>query len=206
MNTLLTLTDVPNIMADGYLCDERRSLLFLSVWGRDTAVQELLGRLSLKNDEGLSQLTLTDDALHEHLLFPGDTDNLDKRTSRHQRTRFGTLIHLWLFDKRCLMPDRANGQAFMLLPPDDPHWHDRAWALLRETTSLPLLDHWQERVLAYLDTTQMLTQVHGFGALIGWQLSLDTPALTDFISCSIRTGELRTVAHISGVNAYPRVA
>ncbi|WMY72511.1 hypothetical protein RHD99_13550 [Buttiauxella selenatireducens] len=206
MSTLLRLNDIPNIMADGYLCDERRSLLFLSVWGRDTAIQELLGRLTLKNDEGLPQLTLTDEALHEHLLFPGNTDNLDKRTTRHQHTRFGTLIHLWLFDKRCLHPDRANGQAFLLLRRDEPCWHNRAWTLLKETTSLPLLDHWQGRVLGFLEASQMLTALSGKGALTGRQLTLDLPALTGFISDTIRAGELCITGNTAALQPYSRVA
>ena len=188
--TLLRLNEVPYIFSDGYLCDERRSLLFLSVWGRDTAIQELLGRLTLNNEEGLSQLTLTDSGLHEHLLFTGNNDNLDKRTTRHQRTRFGTLVHLWLFDKRCLEPDRSNGQAFLLLRREDADWRDRLWILLKETTSLPLLEHWQDGVLDYLQHTQMVVSSGGYGGLCGWQLQLDTPALTAFIGDAIRSGTL----------------
>ena len=191
MNTaLLHLTDVPHILSDGYLCDDRRSLLFLSCWGRDTAIQELLARLSLKNEEGLSQLMLTDSALHEHLLFPGEAENLDKRSTRHQHTRFGTLVHLWLYDRRCLTPDRANGRAFLLLRRDDRHWRDRLWLLLKETTSLPLLEHWQDGVLDYLQSTLMATAIGGYGDLTGWQLQLDTPQLTAFISDAIRSGTL----------------
>ncbi|MIE72480.1 hypothetical protein EL06_24560 [Salmonella enterica subsp. diarizonae] len=195
MSTLLQLAEIPHIMADSYVCDEHRSLVFLSVWGRDTAIQELLGRLTLKSEsEGaLTQLTLTDTALHEHMLFPGNTGNLDKRTSRHAGTRFGTLVHLWLFDKRCLTPDRANGQAVLLVKRDDPRWRERAWTLIQETTTLPLLAHWQDRILTMLQTSQMLTPLTGgYGFLTGWQLTLDTPRLTALISEAILAGELHT--------------
>lgn len=141
MPSLLQLNEIPHIMADSYICDERRSLIFLSVWGRDTAIQELLARLTLKNEDALTQFTLIDASLNEHILFPGNTDNLDKLASRHTRTRFGTLVHTWLFDKRCQVPDQANGQAFLLLNRDDPHWRERVWSLLLETTTLPLLNH-----------------------------------------------------------------
>ncbi|MCX8967321.1 hypothetical protein EHW66_20795 [Erwinia psidii] len=192
MTSLLQLNEIPHIMADGYLCDERRSLIFLSVWGRDTAIQELLARLTLKNEEALTQFTLTDSALNEHVIFPGYGDNLDKRASRHTRTRFGTLVHCWLFDKRCLAPDRANGQAFLLLSGDYPHWRERIWALLAQTTTLPLQTHWQETVLALLQDTQMLTALPGgYGSLTGWQLLLDTPRLNGLISAAILCGELR---------------
>jgi hypothetical protein len=194
--SLLQLTEIPHIMADGYVCDDRRSLVFLSLWGRDTAIQELLARLSLKNEDALTQLTLTDSALHEHPLFPGNTDNLDKRTSRHPRTRFGTLVHLWLFDRRCLAPDKSNGQALLLLEQNDPHWQQRLWTLFQETVTLPLLDHWQETMLTLLQDTQMLTPLPGhFGPLSGWQLALDLPRLTGLISDAILCGHLSTSAY-----------
>lgn len=198
MSTLLRLNEVPYIMADAWLCDERRSLLFLSVWGRDTAIQELLARLTLKGDEGLAQLTFISPQQHEHLLFPASDGNLDKRTSRHSRTRFGELIHLWLFDKRCLEPDRASGQAFLLLERDSPDWCERVWLLLRETTSLPLLDHWRDLIIHELQVSGMLMPVVAFGPLAGWQLTLDTPQLTDFISHGITTGVFTTDAQVSG--------
>ncbi|HBT4924910.1 hypothetical protein [Klebsiella pneumoniae] len=194
MSALLRLSEIPHVMSDAYVCDERRSLIFLSVWGRDTAIQELLARLTLKNEDALTQFTLTDAELNEHIVFPGHTDNLDKRSSRYQQTRFGTLIHLWLFDKRCLAPDRASGQAVLLLKHDDPHWRERVWTLLQETTTLPLLQHWQDPVLDLLQGHQMLTPLPGcYGALAGWRLALDLPHLTELVSTAIRLGELRTL-------------
>ncbi|RUT66515.1 hypothetical protein CKG00_09025 [Morganella morganii] len=193
MSFLLHINECPHLMADAYVCDERRTLTFLSVWGRDTAIQELLARLTLNNEDALTQFTLTDAALNDHILFPGNTDNLDKRTTRHQRTRFGTLSHLWLFDKRCLTPDRANGQAVLLLPKDAPDLHHRVWALLHETCTLPLLPHWQDAVLTMLHTSQMLTPLPAsYGEIVGWQLALDIPRLTELISGAIALGELRT--------------
>lgn len=204
---MLSLTEIPHIMADGYVCDDRRTLAFLSLWGRDTAIQELLARLTLKNEEALTQFTLTSSALHEHLLFPGNADHLDKRTTRHPHTRFGTLVHLWLFDRRCLSPDKSTGQALLLLEQNDPLWQQRLWALFQETVTLPLLDHWQDTVLALLQDTRMLTLLPGhYGALAGWQLALDLPRLTGLISDAILRGELNTSACAAPSSHTRRVA
>ncbi|EAS1759753.1 hypothetical protein BH012_10010 [Salmonella enterica] len=189
-SSLLQLNEIPHIMSDGYVCDERRSLIFLSVWGRDTAIQELLARLTLKNEDALTTLTFVDTSLNEHILFPGNADNLDKRASRHTQTRFGTLVHTWLFDKRCREPDSANGQAFVLLKRDDPQWRERVWSLLNETTTLPLLEHWRDPVITLLQSSQMLTPIGGYGSLSGWQLMLDAPTLTQLISDAIIRGDL----------------
>ena len=205
--SLLQLTEIPHIMADAYVCDERRSLSFLSLWGRDTAIQELLARLTLKNEDALTQFTLTDDTHHEHLLFSGNTDNLDKRSTRHSHTRFGTLTHLWLFDHRCLTPDKSNGQALLLLERDDPHWQQRIWILFQETVTLPLLNHWQETILALLQDTQMLTPLPGHhGPLTGWQLTLDLPRLTGLISAAILRGDLCASAQPALLSHTRRVA
>lgn len=207
MSSLLQLNEIPYIMADGYVCDDRRSLVFLSLWGRDTAIQELLARLTLSGEERLSQLTLTDTALHEHILFPGDTNTLDKRISRHAGTRFGTLLHLWLFDKRCLEPDRANNSSLLLIRRDDPHWRQRIWTLLQETCALPTLVHWQDNILTLLLDSQMLTPLAGsHGELSGWQLTLDIPQLTDLIGEAIIRGKLKTAPSPEQGNLQPRNA
>lgn len=191
---LLHIDQCPNLMADAYLCDDRRSLIFLSVWGRDTAIQELLARLTLKGEEGINQLTLVDASLNDHLLFINNADDLDKRTTRtYQQTRFGGMVHLWLFDKRCLQPDRANGQAMLLLPDNAPDFRLRIWRLLQETCTLPLLDHWQDTVLDILTATQMLIPLpYAVGRITGYQLSLDIPRLSEIMGQAIVLGELRT--------------
>ncbi len=60
MTTLLTLSAIHDVYADAYLADDSGRLLFLSVWGRDTALQELLARLQLpRSDNGIREFTLS---------------------------------------------------------------------------------------------------------------------------------------------------
>ncbi len=54
--TLYRLDECPDLMADGCVGDENGSLVFISLWARDTAVQQFLARLTLGRDEqGLDQ-------------------------------------------------------------------------------------------------------------------------------------------------------
>jgi hypothetical protein len=53
---LYRIDECPDLMADGCVGDENGNLVFLSIWARDTAVQEFLARLTLGRDEqGLDQ-------------------------------------------------------------------------------------------------------------------------------------------------------
>src|SRR5690606_15457783 len=44
---LYRIDECPDLMTDGCVGDEQGNLVFLSVWARDTAVQEFLARLTL---------------------------------------------------------------------------------------------------------------------------------------------------------------
>jgi len=49
---LMQVDEAPELFADAILVDAADNLLFLSLWGRDTALQEFLARLSLPSHEG----------------------------------------------------------------------------------------------------------------------------------------------------------
>ena len=55
-------------------------------------------------------------------MFIGNVDRLEKRITRaYRRTLFGSLSNVWLFDRRCVKPDKANASALALLPRDSAH-------------------------------------------------------------------------------------
>ena len=125
-------------------------------------------------------------------MFVGNVENLEKRTTRaFRRTLFGSMVHLWLFDKRCVKPDKANASALALLPRVVSDHTGRLWALVRETCPLPLLDHWRDDVLALLRSRDMLIRLpFALGPLEGHRLALDVPALITALGELIRTGTL----------------
>ncbi|MFL9883225.1 hypothetical protein PQR66_09325 [Paraburkholderia agricolaris] len=185
---LYPIDECPHLMADAYVGDESGNLVFLSVWGRDTATQAFLARLTLgPGESGLEQFHLQTGggALQ---VFVGQADRLQKCSSRsYRRTLFGSLIHLWLFDQRCVKPDQANASALALLPHGNDHEVDRLWRLVRDTCPLPLLDHWRDIVLGELRDRQMLKRLPtALGPLIGYRLAIDVPAITQAIGQLIR--------------------
>ena len=191
--TLMEVVEAPGLFADALLTDERGSLLFLSLWGRDTAVQELLARMTLANDEGgirTLHINAEDGPQAVHL---DRMPSMDKHTGRMPpRNLFGDLIQLWVYDKLAIEPDRANRRALMLHRPDDPDavLQERLWNLVREVCHLPLLAEWREPVLAMLELNAWMQPLQG-RSIAAWRLELGDPKLEQEISLRIRRRELR---------------
>src|SRR5690606_17213806 len=155
------IDECPDLMVDGCVAAEHGNLVFLSLWARDTAVQEFLARLTLgSTEQGLDRFHLITDQATSVPVSIGIAELLDERATRtFRRTLFGSMVHLWLFDLRCVKPDKANASALTLLPRDKSGHTERLWALVRETCPLPLLDHWRDTVLALLQSREMLTRL-----------------------------------------------
>lgn len=191
--TLYRIDECPDLMADGCITDENGNLVFLSIWARDTAVQEFLARLTLGRDaQGLEQFHVITEQGASVPVFVGNVENLEKRTTRaYRRTLFGSLSNVWLFDRRCVRPDKANASALAILQRDTPHRLDRLWTLVRDTCPLPLLDPWRELVLELLQAKSMLTRLpFALGPLEGHRLIIDVPVLTQTLGDLIRSGAL----------------
>jgi len=191
---LYRIAECPQLMSDACLCDEGGTVILLSVWGRDTAIQELLGRLTLKpgEDRSLRALRMLDQSNAGFPVNFGNLEMLEKRTTRtFRKTLFGSMIHLWLLDKRCLFPDTANATALAVMPKQAENRVERLWRLTRETSPLPLLDHWRDCVLTLLATQKMLSPLPlARGRVEGYRLALDVPALTFALGELIRADEL----------------
>jgi hypothetical protein len=198
---LYTLAECPDLVADGCLCDDRNQLVFISLWGRDIAVQQFLARLTLgPAEEGLDQFSL----LAEDFTLPvfvHAADSLEKRTTRALRgTLFGTILNLWLFEPRCVRPDRAAGSAIVILPKAAANRIERLWTVVKEACPVPLLDHWRDTVLEVLTRREMLLPLsRALGPLEGHQLVLDVPSLTTEIGELIRAGSLGITPNSSAI-------
>jgi len=189
---LYQVDECPDLYVDACVCDEQRNLVFLSVWGRDTAIQEFLARLTLGREErGLEQFHIVVDG-RSLPVFPR-VDMLEKRTTRQMRgTLFGSLLHLWLFDSRCMAPDRANHVAYALIEAD-ANPQQRLWPLVMDVCPLPLLQHWHEPVMELLVQQEMLQRLPGStGPVTAWRLSLHLDRLEAELGQLIRQNVLDT--------------
>lgn len=158
---MLVIDELHDVFCDA-LVDDDGWLVFASCWGRDTAIQELLARLTLPSCEGgLSKLTFLDDAMNRTVGI-GNPDRLDKMTGRMPKANlFGDIVHLWLFDKKAVTPDFVNRRAYLLLLPDQDDCA-ATWALIKSVCPLPLLDYWQDAVANVCRRNGWLKGIKGY--------------------------------------------
>ena len=185
---LLTLESVYGIFCDAWV-DDDEMLVFASLWGRDSAIQELLARLTLSNQpEGIHQLYLT--GATPKGLRVGNPERLDKLTGRMPKANlFGDMVHLWLFDKQVREPDLANSQAYLLIQPDLTNPVQVCWALFKSLSHLPLLDSWQTILTDLASIEGWLKRHRGYG-LDALAIKIPKPAFEAHILRLIQSGEL----------------
>ena len=186
---LLTLDSVYGIYCDAWVADDDDMLVFASFWGRDTAIQELLARLTLSTaEDGINQLFLTGGAAKT--LRVGNPERLDKLTGRMPKTNlFGDIAQLWLFDKTVREPDFVNRKAYRLVQPTDVDPVPDFWSMIKWVSHLPLLDSWQSTLTGLARTEGWLT-IHSGYNLNALAIELPEQALEDQVSRLIQAGEL----------------
>lgn len=193
-DSLYRIEECQDLMADACVCDESNHLVFLSIWGRDTPTKEFLARLTLgASENGLDRFHLVTTEGTSIPVSVGNADRLEKRTTRvFQQTLFGSMVHVWLLDPRCVKPDKANGSALAILPKGDAQATERLWSVVQDTCPLPLLPHWRDATLELLRARNMLTSFSfALGPVKGYRIAIDTPVLTMALGSLIRARSLR---------------
>lgn len=151
---MFKLLDLSDLFVDACVRDESNNLMFLSVYGRDTAIHQLLAAFQLgRSDGGLETIRLKDESTGEiHPVSVSKPGRLTKHTGRLPRNLFGNLIHVWIYDPVMLQPDKASRTAWVVM--DEPFTgesRDRLlgliWSAYKALSPLPLLDSWSEIVL-----------------------------------------------------------
>jgi hypothetical protein len=147
-----------DVFVDACVRNEASQLMFLSAYGRDTAVKELMARMELgaRDNHGLAELTLKgtcDHAGESHTVVVGDPKRLDKHTGRlPKRKLFGNLTHVWIYDPVVRAPDKGARTAWLIDRTEAGQqvldMQSRIWEVVCELASIPLLPHWRDTVLA----------------------------------------------------------
>lgn len=185
---MLTLDCMDQVYCDGLLVDEAGSLLFMSVWGRDTAISELLARLTLPDHpEGVSQFCVVGDGVRTTVTVP-NAKSLEKELGRSPRSLFGDLVQLFVYTEGLRAPDRENRKAWALYRDGDPEVD--VWPLIMETCHVPLLSHWRDVLVPEFQERGWISQLTGYrmGAI---GVRLGDPELESCIECLVQTGALR---------------
>ena len=147
--TFMSIDDVQDVHVDSYLSLDGQ-LAFLSCFGTDTFIQELLAKMSTSKDQGGfggSTMTFYGQGGSAHPVGLAKDHDLERRsTCMPPQSVFSTrLVHLQLFDPVLIRPDKAARRAALIRRnAGEEAWSaDQLWTLVRETMPLPLLDEWQ---------------------------------------------------------------
>ncbi len=146
-----------DVFVDACASDHHSQLLFMSVYGRDTSIQQFMARLHQPaKDGGVDDVSLVTQfgAKPAIKVLVGDPRRLEKVTGRMPRTGLlGNFVHAWIFDPAMLAIDHAAQAAWIVSqrPEFDLAEEDRAaWRLVKDLSPVPLLDAWQAQALEHV--------------------------------------------------------
>lgn len=185
---LMTLSVIADVFADAVLTDEGNNLLFLSVWGRDTAVQEFLARLTLpKHEDGIRDFRVEGSGESRYVNVPS-IDCLDKHSTRVGSDIFDNLTQVWIYDKRVLRSDQSSRRVYQLF--SETQKCPDPWPLVKAVCPVPLLDHWRETVLEQFTSLGWCRFVPDGVGMKALCIDLGDPDLEETLSLLVKQGKL----------------
>lgn len=199
------IQEFPDVLTDACLRDSEGRFLFISLYGRDGAILQMLSAMELPDTKGgIDRFNIVDQNGRGHVVDVGATNRLSKFTGRLPKQNiFGPLTHTWLYDQAILKPDQANRQSWALTY--DPAsgdeairismLEDRCWRAIQNLSPVPLLPTWRETVLSWCMSTSAVRFLDDplyppLGPVRGARVALGA-AFLDQISVLVRTGRLQ---------------
>ena len=183
----MAINEVHGVFVDALLTDDADALVFVSIWGHDTAVRELQGRLTLgANEGGLSAFNVLDQDSRRRYIRIANPDELEQLTGRVRTDILGELVHLWLFRREILKPDLANHRAMLI---SRNGVADNEWQAVKTVSPVPLLDHWADHLLPLLRRSGMITAFEGINHH-GTRIAINEEEMALLVKQECRDGHL----------------
>lgn len=193
-------------MPDGIFClgaltAPDGQFLYLSLLGRDTALQELRGKLTAGQITSFSISYAEGKEIHGW--FNRDwLGRMEYHGAKLSTNLFGEVTQMILYHPLLTTPDKATQTAALpFLGEADSQTVHQVWQLVKHICEVPLLDAWQDVVMPLLASLEWLQPLRGFGCNATYvKLGSNIAGL---ISANIRSGALCIDADAAGCYAYP---
>lgn len=191
---MFILQEQPDVFVDACAANHHAQLLFISVFGRDTSIQQLLARLhQTSSDGGVDDLSLCAQYGAQPLMkvAVGDPRRLDKVTGRMPRTGLlGNLVHAWIYDPALHTVDHAAQAAWIFnLRGDDDAERATAWRLVKDLSPVPLIEAWRSAVLDHITASGGFIRPQCLGTVHAVRIELNAD-FTQWVSDGVRSGRL----------------
>jgi hypothetical protein len=179
---------------DACAADHLGQLLFVSVFGRDTSVQQLMARLHQPTSQGgVETLTLIEahNPKPKLKVLVGDAKRLEKTAGRMPKTGLlGNLVHTWIFDPKLLETDHATRCAWIFeYRKDKDGLREEAWQLIKDLSPVPLLEDWRDQVLVHIESGGHFKWPPSVGVITAIRLELPED-FAQWVSESVREWRL----------------
>lgn len=188
---LLAIDEIGGLYVDAYTVGGERQLLFLSAWGHDTAIQELLAKLTLSVKEGgLAVLSVCGEESYKRLYIQ-ERELFAKTTGRiGKESIFFGLTHLFVYAGLAKQIDKVNQRALLLKRPEDDiqTFRQLLWQVVRELCPIPLLPEW-DNLLTHFEQRQWVRTFSGFN-MDAVSVCLNCDELEELITSLIHQREL----------------
>lgn len=164
-------------------------LLYLSLIGRDTALQEFRGKLSTgKLTSFVVQWNNNGDLANLSGWFSREwLGQMEYNGSRLQTDLFGEVTQMILYHPLLTTPDKANQTAALPVTGAASDYPSDLWNVVKHVCDVPLLDGWRDVVLQLLMTLEWFKPLSGFGCHAG---HVKLGNIAEIISANVRSGAL----------------
>lgn len=155
---LYKITEIADLFVDACLRNDSGELMFLSVYGRDTALQQFIAAMQLRsNDGGIISFSLKPTEANNEpariFVNVGNPDRFEKYSGRLPKDNlFGNLSHIWIYDPVLIRPDKGTKTGWVILNQSSESAESKnlltegIWLLYKKLSPVPLLDDWKEEV------------------------------------------------------------
>jgi hypothetical protein len=192
---MFSVQEVQDIFCDAMVVDGNSRLMFASVYGRDTGVQQLFAAFGLSvQSGGLDRLTIQH-GVSEVVGLAVDPNRFEKFTGRLPRENlFGNLSHSWIFDPALINVDKVNRSAWVLCQGQDTDptlITARIWDRIKQLSQVALLDAWSSVLLSRWHESGIgeTGQLRSIGAIQAFHVSLPEDYLEQ-VSSLLKEGVL----------------
>lgn len=187
--------ELSDLFIDAIAVDEHSQIMFLSVFGRDGAIQQLLSAFHLPVTEGgIDKLTIVPgnrncDPGRRGKVLVGDPKRFGKTTGKLPRGLFGVVTQVFIYDQVIAKVDRGSGAAWVVShDASDAQHRERVWRTLQQILPLPVLAHWREPLLASIGGS--IAPVTHLGRVRASRICIDLDEVMERVSQLVRQGVL----------------